>query len=96
MKVNIEIDLTPEEARRLAGLPDYEQVHNMFLKTAADKMKSGESMIDVEPMVKAWSGLGGIAQDAFNAFIKASVEGSKMSFDTSPKSSSDDKDKKAD
>lgn len=84
MKVNIEIDLTPEEARRLAGLPDYEQMHKMFLNAASDKLKSGEAFVDVEPMFKAWSGIGGMAQDTFNAFLKAAVDGTKMSFDTSP------------
>ncbi len=85
MKVNIEIDLTPEEARRLVGLPDYEQVHKMFVNAATEKMKSGETFIDVDPMIKAWSGLGGIAQDTFNAFVKAAVDSSKVNVDTSPK-----------
>lgn len=85
MKVNIEIDLTPEEARRLAGLPDYEQMHKMFLNAATDKFKNEENFVDVEPMLKAWSGFGGMAQETFNTFLKAAVEGTKMSFDTSPK-----------
>jgi len=40
MKFNIEVDTTPEEVRRLMGLPDLSEVHEVYLeklKTVADK-----------------------------------------------------------
>jgi hypothetical protein len=40
MKFNIEVDTTPEEVRRLMGLPDLSEVHDVYLdklKKVADK-----------------------------------------------------------
>lgn len=82
MKVHIEIDLTPEEARTLAGLPNYDQMHKMFLDATQSKIEKSMQGVEVEPMVKAWSEIGGAAQDTFNAFMKAALEGTK-SFDFS-------------
>jgi Family of unknown function (DUF6489) len=85
MKVHIEIDLTPEEARTLAGLPNYDQMHKAFVNMAKGKMESTGQNLDIEPMVKAWSEFGGVAQDAFNSLLRAAVSGSKSyDFSTSP------------
>lgn len=42
MKVNVEIDLSPAEARELMGWQDLSQLHERFLKLAAEQMKSGD------------------------------------------------------
>ncbi len=90
MKVHIEIDLTPEEARTLAGLPNYEQMHKAFLNAASGKMENSMQSVDVEPMMKAWADLGGIAQDSFNNMLKAAMSGSKsFDFNTNPKADSE-------
>ncbi len=82
MKVHIEIDMTPEEARTLAGLPNYDQMHKIFLDSAKSKFEQSAQGIEIEPMIKAWSELGTSAQDTFNSFIKAAIDGSR-SFDFS-------------
>lgn len=82
MKVHIEIDLTPEEARTLAGLPNYDQMHKMFLDNVKSKFEQSANGMEIEPMVKAWADLGTSAQDTFNSFLKAAISGSK-SFDFS-------------
>lgn len=86
MKVHIEIDLTPEEARTLAGLPNYEQMHKAFLNAASGKIENSMQTLDVEPMMKAWADFGGMAQDSFNNMLKAAMSGSKsFDFNTNPK-----------
>ena len=35
MKVNIEIDCTPEEARTFMGLPDVSKANNVYVETMA-------------------------------------------------------------
>ena len=59
MKLEIELDLTPEEARTLLGLPDLQPLHDIYLnrmKTFVDKGVTPEMMSD---MVKNWSSFGG-------------------------------------
>ncbi len=54
MKFNIEIDATPEEARRLLGLPDLSPLHEAYLakmKGAIDKGVTPDVMAD---LVKTW------------------------------------------
>lgn len=75
MKVNIEIDLTPEEARALIGLPNYSQMHETWLNMVKSKMEETAPSADIEPMLKAWTSMGnsmgGLATDAMNTFFNA-------------------------
>ncbi len=38
MKINVEVECTPEEARRLMGLPDFTPVHDKYIATLTDSM----------------------------------------------------------
>jgi hypothetical protein len=64
MKVSIEVDLTPEEARRFLGLPDVGEINEAFV--AALKAKVGESVgaLDAESLLKMWfpGGIQGMEQ----------------------------------
>jgi|GEM_PF-569472 hypothetical protein len=42
MKVNVEIELSPAEARELMGWQDLSQLHEHFLKLATEQMKNGD------------------------------------------------------
>jgi hypothetical protein len=75
MKVKIEIDLSPEEARSFLGLPDLSMVHKAFLDSASGKLESAASLVDVEPLIKTWTGLGGMAQDVFGSFLSTALKG---------------------
>ena len=33
MKINVEVDCTPEEARRAVGLPDLTPIHDAYIET---------------------------------------------------------------
>ena len=39
MKVNVEIDCTPEEARRFLGFPDVSKANDVYVETMAKAMK---------------------------------------------------------
>lgn len=73
MKVKIEIDISPEEARTFLGMPDLTSVHQAFLDQARDKMVNAAGLVDVAPLVKTWSGLGGLAQDVVGSFLNAAL-----------------------
>ncbi|MGB3809011.1 MAG: DUF6489 family protein [Parvibaculum sp.] len=53
MKVTIDVDLTPEEARRLMGLPDLEAMQQRLLAQLEKQMASNLSYMDPEMLVKA-------------------------------------------
>tara|TARA_R110000868_G_scaffold80384_1_gene228361 strand:- start:3990 stop:4274 length:285 start_codon:yes stop_codon:yes gene_type:complete len=53
MKVTIDVDLSPEEARRLMGLPDLEAMQQRLLGQLEKQLASNLSYIDPEMLVKA-------------------------------------------
>jgi hypothetical protein len=86
MKVSIEIDLTPTEARELMGMPNMTAIQDVFVGMAKDKLEKTTSLVDLEPMLKTWTGIGGVAQDAFGAIVGAALKAATA--DTGPRTSS--------
>lgn len=66
MKVNIELDMTPEEARRLMGLPDVSALQEKMLAEMEGRMKAALDNSDPEAMLRAWMPAG----QAFEQFQK--------------------------
>ncbi|ODU22278.1 MAG: hypothetical protein ABS87_02705 [Sphingomonas sp. SCN 67-18] len=58
MKVNVEVDCTPEEARRFLGLPDLTPVHDAYVSSLLDTMKGGIAPETLETMMKGWAPMG--------------------------------------
>lgn len=73
MKVKIEVELSPEEARSFLGLPDLSSVHQAFVDQARGKIEDAAGLVDIAPLVKTWTGLGGMAQDVVGSFLSAAM-----------------------
>lgn len=58
MKVNVEVDCTPAEARSLMGLPDMTPIHDAMLAQMQDTLKNGMSPDLIMSMLKNWSPMG--------------------------------------
>mgnify|MGYP000679787051 CR=1 FL=1 len=69
MKFNIEVDCTPEEVRRLVGLPDLTEVHDAYLDRMKEAMSKGISPDMVESMMRAWVPMGGQGIDFVRELI---------------------------
>ena len=69
MKFNIEIDCTPEEARRLVGLPDLSPLHDIYLSKIAALMEKGVSPDMVETMMQNWMPMGQNSMDLFRTVM---------------------------
>lgn len=71
MKVNVELDSTPEEMRRVMGLPDLTPVHDAYLRLMTDAI-SGQAVKPeaVEAMMRSWAPMG----EAGFAFWRQLVE----------------------
>jgi hypothetical protein len=58
MKINVEVDCTPEEARRFMGLPDLTPVHDAYVTQLADAAKNGLSADALAAMMQSWAPMG--------------------------------------
>lgn len=63
MKFNIEVDCTPEEVRRLVGLPDLTDLHETYLGQMKTVMTKGLTPDMMEQMVRNWMPMGGQGVD---------------------------------
>ena len=54
MKVTIEMDMTPQEARAFMGLPDVAPIQKKMLEEMQDRMRAAFDAGDPEGMMKAW------------------------------------------
>ncbi|WP_174291672.1 DUF6489 family protein [Sphingomonas bacterium] len=58
MKVNVEIDCTPEEARRFMGLPDLAPVQERYVAKLADMAEGGIKPEAIEALIRNWGPMG--------------------------------------
>lgn len=58
MKVTVDIDCTPEEARRFLGLPDLGPVHEAYLAKLQTLVGEGVTPDTLTDMVKSWAPMG--------------------------------------
>lgn len=56
MKVTIEVDCTPEEVRRMMGLPDLTPLHDRYLSKMQEAMEKGTIGPEImSAMLKSWA-----------------------------------------
>ncbi|MFT5579436.1 MAG: hypothetical protein ACI9WS_002195 [Paraglaciecola psychrophila] len=80
MKITVDIDLSPEEARKIMGLPDVQPMQQQILAKVQEKMeKSIDEMTNPELMMKRFLPLGAQGMEQFQKFVsgfsKASATG---------------------
>ena len=54
MKINFDIDCTPEEARTFLGLPDVQPMQKAMMKEVEDRMKAGLDAMGPDALFKTW------------------------------------------
>ena len=69
MKINVEMDMTPEEARKLMGLPDVTAFQDEAMAEMHKRMKAALDTSDPEAMLKAWMPMGGQGLEQFQRFL---------------------------
>jgi len=58
MKLTMDVDCTPEEARRFMGLPDMSGVHALYLDKIKRSIDEGITPDTIETMLRAWAPMG--------------------------------------
>ena len=54
MKVTVNIDCSPEEARAFFGLPDVAPMQEAILKDVQDRIMKNMAAMDVETLMRVW------------------------------------------
>ncbi len=54
MKITVDVECTPEEARRFLGLPDLAPVHEKYLSMLTGAIDGAVAPDLVETMVRSW------------------------------------------
>ena len=74
MKVNIEIDCSPEEARRFMGLPDVEKANAVYVDAIAKAMKGVSNMGEMEEYAKQLAPMGQFGMKVFQSFMEGAAK----------------------
>lgn len=72
MKVNVEIDCTPEEARTFLGLPDVSKANTMYVDAIANAMKGAGNLDQVQEFAKGLAPMGQVGLKLFQQFVESS------------------------
>jgi Family of unknown function (DUF6489) len=73
MKMHIELDMTPEEARGLMGLPDVAPLQKQMMDEIKARMTKAMEAGDMESLMRVWTpfaGNVGGGREAFDQFQK--------------------------
>jgi hypothetical protein len=54
MKVTMNVDCTPEEARTFFGLPDVQPMQEHLLKEMQERLSTNLKAMDPDTMIRAW------------------------------------------
>lgn len=65
MKFNVNVECTPEEARRFMGLPDVTPINEALIAEMQKRMESNLALMSPDTMMSSWMSVGTQAQDAF-------------------------------
>ncbi|MFC3175096.1 DUF6489 family protein [Novosphingobium bradum] len=69
MKVNVEVDCTPEEARRFLGLPDVSKANEAYVDAVMKAMQGVGSVEQLHSMSKQLAPMGEIGMNLFKQFM---------------------------
>jgi Family of unknown function (DUF6489) len=77
MKITVDVDCTPEEARRFMGLPDLAPVHEAYVSKMVDTVQNGVSPDMLTGMLKNWAPMGDAGIKLWQSMLEQATGGSK-------------------
>ena len=73
MKMSIDVDCTPEEARRFLGLPDVSALNDHLVAEMQKRIDANMAMISPDELVKNWMSFGAGAQEQFRKLMEVGM-----------------------
>ena len=71
MKIEIEIECTPEEARTFLGLPDVSKANSVYTDAITKAMQGAAGFEQLQDMAKTIAPMGEIGMKIFQGFMEA-------------------------
>lgn len=93
MKVNIEIDCSPEEARRFMGLPDVEKANSIYVDAIAKAMQGVSNTDQLRDYAEQLAPMGQMGLKMFQSFVEGAAKSAASGSSSRPgsrRTSSDD------
>jgi len=78
MKVNVEVECSPEEARRFLGLPDVTRANDVYVDAMTNAMQGG-SVDQLQEMVKQMAPMGQFGLKLFQQLMEGGATMGKTS-----------------
>ncbi len=69
MKVTVEVDCTPEEARAFLGLPDVGPLNEALVREMTSRAEANMNLLKPDELMKSWMAWGGQAQEQFRNLV---------------------------
>lgn len=73
MKFTVNVECSPEEARRFMGLPDVTPINEKLVEEMGKRMEKNLQLMSGEAMMGSWMSVGAQAQDAFVKLMTSGV-----------------------
>jgi hypothetical protein len=73
MKLKIEVECTPEEARTFLGLPDVSGLNAHLVDEMKARMDQNIAMLQPEELMRTWMNFGGQATEQFRKLMSAAA-----------------------
>ena len=70
MKVNVEVECTPQEARRFLGLPDVTRANDVYVDAIAKAMQGMNSVDQLQGFAKQIAPMGEMGLKLFKQFVE--------------------------
>jgi Family of unknown function (DUF6489) len=77
MKITVDVDCTPEEARRFLGLPDLAPVHEAYIAKMVETVEKGVTPDMLTSMLKTWSPMGDAGMKMWQSLLEQATGGTK-------------------
>ncbi len=75
MKVTVELDCTPEEARKLMGLPDVGKLNETYVKELSKFLQGASSVEQLQNFTKIITPMGEAGIKMFSSFLGGAMGG---------------------
>ncbi len=73
MKINVEIECTPEEARSFMGLPDVSKANTVYVDTISKAMKGVSNPDQLQEYAQALAPMGQVGMKLFQNFVEGGL-----------------------
>jgi len=75
MKITLNVDCTPQEARAFLGLPDVAALNEAMIAEMQSRMKTNMAALQPDELMKSWMAFGGQATEQFRKLMTAAATG---------------------